>query len=163
MTTTLSAQQAKETKIFVINWDNKPEPIVEETTLFEHVCESAEETTSPRGIEHKLFIREVTGGIYQLDNSDKLIDQKEYDSLAGSVQEDYTYWGEGPIAFELCEWVSGGKVRIIDTYDNEEVANDELYTRTYNYDFMPDDQRDTSFYSTEEEAEAALEERLKDK
>lgn len=128
MTKTLSAQQARNTVIFIFNnYTNK----IEETTLYDHVIESAEETTSPRGVEHKMFIKEVEG------------------------EENFYY--------ELREWMPNGKSRLLGTYDTEEAANDEWYTRTYNYDFMPDDQRDTMYWNTREEAEVALQERNNDK
>src|ERR1043166_3489348 len=121
--TTLSAKQARNTKVFVINsYKNE----VEETTLFDHVAESAEKTTSPRGVEHKVFVRQ--------------------DEEAGT--------------WELCRWEPNGSARVIDTYNTEEEANDEWYTRIYNCDFMPDDQRDTQYWNTPEEAEAELKERI---
>lgn len=123
--TTQSAQQARNTKVFVIN-NYKNE--VEETTLYDHVMESAEEATSPRGVEHKMFVKEV-------DNSEAIV-------------------------FELRKWEANGRARTIDTYDTEAEAEDEKYTRTYNYDFLPDDQRDTMYFNTREEADAELKERI---
>lgn len=124
--TKITAQQARDTKVFVIN-NYKNE--VEETTLYDHVMESAEETTSPRGVMRKVFVEEV-------DNGES-------------------------IAYELRKWEAGGRARTIDTYLTEEEANDELYTRTYNYDFMTDDHRDTMYWNTREEADAELKERIK--
>ena len=159
--TTLSAQQARDTKVFVINWHNKPEPIIEETTLFEHVCESAEKTTTPFGIGCKMFTREKMGSFYQKTGDvKKIITESAYEILFDEDREDYEYYGEGIVAWELCKWMPNGKAHVIDTYDTEEEANDEWYTRTYNCDFMPDDQRDTAYYSTEEEAKVELKERM---
>lgn len=131
---TTTAQQARDTKIFVINnYTNK----TEETTLYDHVMESAEKTTSPRGVERKLFIKEVD------------VEVKSEDIDGHCVQK-----------FSLRKWKANGHARIIDTYDTETEAQNELYTRTYNCDFLPDDQRDTMYYMTREEAEAELKERI---
>jgi hypothetical protein len=122
--TTISAQQARNTRIFVIN-NYKME--VEETTMYDHVRESAEETTSPRGVMPKLFVEEV-------DNGEAIV-------------------------YELRQWQPNGRARTVDTFDTEEQAQDEWYTRTYNYDFMTDDQRDTMYWLSFEEAEKELENR----
>lgn len=122
--TTITTQQTRNTKVFVINYKNE----VEETTLYDHVMESAEETTSPRGVMRKVFVEEV-------DNGETIV-------------------------FELRKWEANGRARTIDTYSTEEEAANELYTRTYRYDFMTDDQRDTMYWNTREEAEAELNERI---
>jgi hypothetical protein len=49
---TITAEQARNITVFVITNYVK----IEETTLFDHVMGSAEKTTSPRGVEHKLFV-----------------------------------------------------------------------------------------------------------
>jgi hypothetical protein len=152
---TITAQQARETKIFVI--ENE---IVEETTLFDHVCESAEEVTSPRGIMHKLFIDEKTGVIYRKIDTGIAIDEKSYNFLSDEEQSEYEYYGEDTIAWELCEWVAGQKRVVLATYDNKEDADNEWFNHTYNFDFLPDDQRDTAYWHTEDEAEAELDDRL---
>ena len=120
---TQSAQQARNTKIFVINGHKMK---VEETTLYDHVVESAEETTSPRGVMHKVFIQH----------------------------------NEEEVTWELRRWQPNGHSALIDSYTSEEVANDEWYTRTYNFDFIEDDQRDTRYWIDREEADAALEEMI---
>lgn len=125
MTYAQSAQQALNTKIFVIN-GHKME--VEETTLYDHVVESAEETTSPRGVMTKLFVQE---------------------------NEEESTW-------EVRQWEPNGRSRVVDSYSTEEEARDEWYIRTYNYDFMPDDQRDTRYWANKEEADSALQEMIKE-
>lgn len=123
---TITAQQARNTTVFVIN-NYKNE--IEEITLFDHIIESAEETTSPRGVEHKLYINE---------GEDK----------------------EGNLVWFLKEWKPGGKSHIIDKFPTEEAADEEKFQRIWKYDFMTDDQRDTMYWSTREEAEAELKERI---
>ena len=49
----MTQKEAKNTEIFIINDEGN----VEKTTLYEHVMESQEETTSPRGVEPKVHVR----------------------------------------------------------------------------------------------------------
>jgi len=153
----ISAQQARDTKVFVI--ENSQ---IIETTLFDHVAESAEETTSPRGVMHKMFKEEVSGAIYRLIAADRIIDEIEYDALSEDDQENYEYIGETTIRWQLREWMLNGKSRLIETYETEDRVNDEWFDRTYNSDFLPDDQRDTRYWYTREDAETALDEMLKE-
>lgn len=121
---TYTAKSASETVIFVIE-NNK----VVETNLYDHVIESAEETTSPIGISTKIFVHEN--------------------------EEDGTW--------EVRSWGVGGRgpSKLVTSHLSEDEAEDEWFTRIHDYDFMPDDQRDTEYWLTEEEAEAALEDRKK--
>jgi hypothetical protein len=127
---TQSVKEAKETIVFVLNFNGE----IEETTLYDHVTESAEETTSPRGVMTKLFV----------DNYVEYFDR-------GLEEESKEVWA-------LKQWGFSGKspAKIIATFDTEEEANDEWYTRVYNFDFQNDDQRDTSFFLTRAEAEQHL-------
>jgi hypothetical protein len=129
-----SAQQARETVIFVIE-NGK----VVETTLYDHVTASAEKTTSPRGVMTKLFFEEGVTCNYN--------EETERD-------EEIATWS-------LMIWQANGRAKTLNIFVTKEEAEDEWFTRTYNHDFLPDDQRDTSYYSTAEEAEAALAERAK--
>jgi hypothetical protein len=131
MTKLLSALEARNTKIFVIENGE-----VVETTLFNHVIESAEETTSPRGVMHKMFIDEID--VEEFDSEDQYV---------GTTQR-----------YILREWQANGRSRELDRFNSEEAANDEWYTRTYNYDFTPDDQRDTRYWFTRDEAEKEMNE-----
>lgn len=161
MATLLSAKEARNTTIFAICYNGIPE--VQEMSLHEFICESAEETTTPRGVGYKMFTREVIGGIFQRVGFSETISEAEYDNLTEEEQDDYKFIGEAPVAYQLCEWKPNGRVHVIDTYETEEAVNDEWYTRTYNYDFTPDDQRDTRYWFTREEAEAELKEMLENK
>jgi len=153
---TLTAQEARETAIFIINSNQE----IEETNLFDHVAESAEETTSPRGIMTKLFIEGLNGILYKsraFDN--EIITEREYDKLDEEFQEEYQPIGEAVIAWELREWMPNGKSILLETYDSEEDVDNEWFDRTYKFDFLLDDQRDTMYWYTIEEAEAGLAER----
>lgn len=126
---TQSVKEAKETIVFVLNYKGE----IEETTLYDHVTESAEKTTSPRGVMTKLFVEETTITDYNYD--------KEQD-------EDKTVW-----AVKMWGIHGSGPAKVVATFETEEQANDDWYTRTYNYDFQSDDQRDTSFFLTRAEIE----------
>lgn len=121
----ISAQQARDKKVFIINDKNE----VEETTLYDHVVESAEMTTSPRGIEYKLFVIEV----------EDVIDEESNEHVN---------------KFELRKWRRDGRSDLIESFDTEADAQDEWFDRTYRFDFLPDDQRDTMYFETWEQAEA---------
>jgi hypothetical protein len=114
---THSAQEARNTIVFVLNYKGD----IEQTNLYDHVVESAEKTTSPRGVMHKLFIEQ------DRENDRWLL------KLWGSR-------GQGP-------------AQLVASFETKEEAENEWFTRTYNYDFMEDDQRDTNWYPTREEAE----------
>ena len=101
-----------------------------ETTLYDHVVASADEVTSPRGIMTKIFV-------------------EEFQEPSGKL-EDTTMWA-------LNEW-NGSKIKTLDVYDTEEEAEDEWFSRIYKYDFSRDDQRDTRFFHTMDEAQMQLEE-----
>lgn len=114
---TYSAQQARNTPVFVIS----SEGTIEETNLYDHIAESAEKTTSPRGIMYKLFIEQ--------DRESDLWQLK--------------MWGFG----------GRGPAQVVETFETEEQAEDEWFARTEKYDFARDDQRDTQYFFTREEAE----------
>jgi hypothetical protein len=63
--------------------------------------------------------------------------------------------------YELREWNRYGGYRVIDTYEAITDAEEELFDRVYRFDFQKDDQRDTSYFDTKEEAESELEDRKK--
>lgn len=125
---TKSVKAAKETTIFVINYNGD----VEETNLYDHVMESADKTTSPRGVMTRIFVEEA-----QLDQE------------GNEVVSDFTN------AWVVKTWGVGGRgpSKIIANFETEEEARDDWFTRIYNFDFQQDDQRDTNYYSTRKEAE----------
>lgn len=125
--TNQSAQQARNTKIFVIissrvNHSNAFVSQIYETTLYDHVMESAEHETSPRGVMTKMFIDEVDG------------------------------------SFLLRMWMNG-KIHECDSFDTREEAEHEFFSRTYKYDFLQDDTRDTEYWLTREQADKELQNR----
>ncbi|GEM_PF-3279467 len=105
---------------------------VVETNLFDFVMQSAEETTSPVGVMPKLHIRHEDfqcryGRLNAVNNNDGL----------------YEVWNWGP---------SGNGSHFIDVFETKAEAEDFIFNRTYDYDFNNDDQRNTQFFFTREEA-----------
>lgn len=122
-----SAQQARNTQVFVIDYNGR----IQETNLYDHVEVSAEKTTSPRGVMYKMFFEEY---MFEADEAD-----------------------EAPFEWSpyvLKMWGSGGRgpADVLAIFDTKEEAEDEWFRRTYEYDFLPDDQRNTAYYSSREEA-----------
>lgn len=133
----MSAKEAKETIIFAIEDDQ-----IYSEPLYDFVMKSAEETTSPVGVMTKLHIRHEDyscsyGKRNAVNNSEGL----------------YEVWIWGP-------WGNGQT--FLDSFETEEEAEDYIFNRTYEYDFATDDQRDTTFYYTIEEAERELLQRYSD-
>jgi hypothetical protein len=108
---------------------------VVETNLYDFIMASVDETTSPRGVEPRLHTRQE-GRCLRNEN-------------------DFNYDENEPI--EVWTWgIRGNNPSLIDTVASFEEAEDFIFQRTYEYDFLPDDQRDTRFFYTEEEAEAEI-------
>jgi hypothetical protein len=125
---TTTVKEAKEQKIFVIDSSNG----VEETNLYDFVMESAEETTSPVGVMNKLHIR-----------------HEDYSCRYGQL--DSVNNDEG--LFEVWMWgPSGHGSQFVDSFETEEAAEDFIFQRTYDYDFLSDDQRNTMYFDSYEEA-----------
>jgi len=155
MTHTLSAQQARNTTVFIIE---KGEVV--ETTLYDHVMKSAEWTTTRNGNGPVLFIREQFGEFYKHEETGRLINEDTYKGLDEAEQDEYVYAHDDVVAWQLIQWINNGQnFVIIDWFKTEEDAEDALFNRIYDYDFLPDDQRDTDYWDTREEAEEALAQR----
>lgn len=101
-------------EIYFINMNNE----IEKTDLHSFIMESADETTTPKGVGKRLHVRENDEGTYDL----------------------WT-WG-----------VNGNNPRYLETFETKKEVEDEILLMTYNR-FLADDQRDTRYYDTEEEAE----------
>lgn len=103
---------------------------VYKTNLFDFVMESGELTTSPRGVEPKLHVR---SNKHSVDN-----------------------YCDEPV-YEVWDWgVCGQYPRKVDTFETEEEAEDFVFQRVYQFDFLKDDSRDTQYFEVEEDAEEEL-------
>ena len=115
---------------------------IESDDLYSFVIKSTKETTSPIGVMSKLHIR-----------------HEDYSCSYG--KRNAVNNSEG--LYEVWIWgASGNGQTFLDSFETEEEAEDYIFNRTYEYDFMTDDQRDTTFYSTIEEAERELLQRYSD-
>jgi len=156
----LSASEAKETTIYFVNSNGSykentvklksgkvvsltpfyqpTEFFIEEDNEFSFVMNYAEETTSPRGVEDKLHIREKNGSIYQLlSDKDVFITETEFEDLSNEDQDLYEYYGESVIAYEVWNWgTNGNNPHMVDSFETEEEAEDYIYDATYNYDYQ---------------------------
>jgi len=126
----ITAQQAKDMIIFVI--ENN---VVEQTNLWDHVAASAKEVCSPRGIMYEMFVEEEENPVFMED----VIEGKKW---------------------ALKEWKVNGHAKIVELFDTEEEADTEWFSLHEANDFATDDQRNTSYWSTREEAEKELAEIL---
>lgn len=162
----ITVEGAKATIVFVFS-DFKNGEIVE-TTLYDHVMESVDETTTPRGVAPRDFIEEVeiylSGDDYDdeddlercikrmdlsfMDTGRVTIDNFDYDERRDTYYLKY---------YVISTWgVRGNNYKSGDRwgsqYSTEEVAGDILFNQTYEYDFQNDCNRNTMYFDSKEEA-----------
>lgn len=142
----MKTQQAKQTEIWAID-ANGPY----KTNEYDFVTESATKTTTPNGVGYADFIREVDVKIYLHPETNEELTEAEAEGLP-----DTEYIGNRS-QWQVRTWNRGGQSRLVDTFDNEEDAEDRLWAMRM-ADFEADDQRDTAFYMTEAQAKQAWEE-----
>lgn len=177
-----TVKEAKETTIFYIN---REELKIENDSLYNFVIESEDETTTPRGIGPRYFIQEIETG-FDVDEAieDTHLDVEDYDTYeefkqdvlfekAREIQSDLLLnrflkiddfsFDEKNNYYQLVYWtistwgVAGNNYkRGNDFYATEEEAEDALFDKTYEFDFNNDDQRDTSYFMSYEQAEKEL-------
>ena len=151
-----TANQAKETTIFYLNFNkNFCHYEVTETNLYDFVMESQDVTTSPRGIEPRIFFEKNTQITYisKIDNSK--IDDFEFELLEEDEQKDFDYFGEEIYEYELYTWgpVGNKKKALGYRFQTEEEAIDFIFQGVFNDDFQGECNRDTTFFFSKEEAE----------
>ena len=134
----ITAKEARETTVFVI--EDQADPQVVQTTLYDHIMASAEETTSPRGVERKLHFKEVEQQCSCWNDSE--------DTFSPECEKCYRGY---ELVYKVYEWV-GQKAALHEVFDYVEQAEDFIFQRTYNFDFWKDDQRYTEWYDTYEDA-----------
>lgn len=117
--------------------DSEVKPMTYQSYLDEY---AQEETTGPRGITAKLFIKEVKVEVEVENEGD---DDPEVEMVD---------------QYQLREWIGNGSSTIIvDTFDTEEDAELELYAKL-EYQLNTDCKNRPLFYNTEEEAQQNLSE-----
>ncbi|MEO7016540.1 MAG: hypothetical protein ABI067_08345 [Leifsonia sp.] len=150
-----TAKQAQATKVYFIDYNDMT---IDSDSLYNFVMESAEETTSPRGVMNKLFLQEKEIGLYQNIDDNEVIIEKEYNELNEKEKDNYKYLGN-TVKYQVRYWM-GSQSKVVEEFDSEEDAEDLIFERTYDFDFMPDDQRNTNYFLLKEEAEQDLAERI---
>jgi hypothetical protein len=126
----MKANEAKNTVIWVMDED-KPT----QTNLYDFVMLSAEQTTSPRGVENKLHIREIERECSCVDED-------------GQHSEDCNKCYNGcELVYSVYDWGFRGQyLRLVETFETEAEAEDYIYTKTWEYDFNNECNRST-FYA----------------
>lgn len=159
----MTLQEAKETTVFEIK-DGK----VIERNLYEKMCDSIDETTTPLGVGPRLFIEERTFEIdtADFDNLDDL--EAEFKSIETfkrkSSREDFEELQDGTFTlpyFVISSWgVKGNNYRkgqgsLHHTFLSREEAEEELFM-CLRQDYDADWGNSCNSYPTREEAEEAL-------
>lgn len=128
----MTVKEMKQTTIYTIIpiYGNTTTYKVVSDTLYNHILSSQELTTSPRGIEPICFVEEIEE---ELQNE-------------GSIYERI-------VTHAIKAWSKNGTLSIVDKFESQEEAQNELFNRIYEYDFLKDDQRITDYWHTIEEAQ----------
>ncbi len=114
---------------------------IKEVNLYEFICGSIDETTSPRGVAPRMHIR-VNGYCDWCVESEGLI------KVGGNIEE------EKDCEIELWTWgTSGNYPAFVQSFETIEEAEEENFRLLYEYDFLTDDQRSTWYTQDYEEAE----------
>ena len=126
----MKAAEAKKTMVWVMEND-KPT----QTDLYSFVMESAEMTTSPRGVENKLHIREIEQECSCVDEG-------------GQHSEDCQKCYKGcELVYSVYDWGFRGQyLKHVETFETYEEAEDFIFQQTWSYDFDQDCNRST-FYA----------------
>ena len=126
----MKANEAKKTRVWVME-NGKPT----QTDLYSFVMESAEMTTSPRGVENKLHIREVEQDCSCVDED-------------GQHSEDCEKCYRGcQLVYSVYDWGFRGQyLKHVETFETYEEAEDFIFQQTWRYDFDKECNRST-FYA----------------
>jgi hypothetical protein len=120
---------------------------IEETTLYNWVMRFIDETTSPRGIEARLHIREKEKVCACWNEEEETYDANCKKCYKGT-QNVYQLWTWG---------VRGNNPSLIAVFDTEDEANDEFFRITYEHDFLNAYESIEYFDSEEDAYENAIE------
>lgn len=86
-------------------------------------------TTSPRGVEDRIHIREVEEGVFRHMASGVEVWESDYDDLEENEQDNYSFVGENTKEWQIWSWGTGGNHPYYTgtSFDNEEDAELYLY------------------------------------
>jgi len=157
---------------------------VESSSLYDFVMESVDETTTPKGVAPRVFVEKEEVHFWKEDALSKYgegCDKEDYDSEDDWEQDvlkcyveslgvnatilDFQYF-ESSQDYLLEQYVisswgctgnkyASGKHYFDNVFLTEEEANDELFRRVYEYDFLEDCNRNTQYYNSYKEAHEA--------
>jgi hypothetical protein len=130
---------------------------IEEMTYGEYCREyGGDETTSPRGIVPRMHVRPKDGDVYQNMDSKELISEQEYECLEEIECENYSFYGQTTVAWEIWSWGVGGNHPSFTgtSFDNEADAYNEIMEK-FEYNATNKNDNAPSYYSTQDEAIAA--------
>ena len=145
----LKVNEAKETIIYFVK-NNE----VEESNLYDFVMESVDETTSPRGVEPRLFYEEIKQISYISNVDNTKISEYDYELLDNEKTINFDYFGEEILEYRIYSWGCTGnkKTSVGVSFETEEEAEDYLFNRVYDYDFQGDCNRSTYYHNSEGDA-----------
>ena len=128
----MKANEAKQTEIWVME-----NGLPTKTNLYDFVMESAEQTTSPRGVCNKLHIRPVEQVCSCVDED-------------GKYDNDCQKCNKGcELVYEVWSWGFRGQYPSkVDEFETEAEAEDLIYQSTYDFDFNNDINRDTRYFDS---------------
>lgn len=141
--------------IFYCDYTNKE---VIETSYQDYLDEfGSDETTSPRGVEERLHIREIEEMTMKHVATGEMIWESDYNDLDEAEQDPYNYFGECTKEWQVWSWgVGGNHPHYTGTsFDNEVDAEMFLYDCKENYVQEKNWDAPCIFY-TEEEAQNDL-------
>lgn len=143
-------KDAQETTVFVLNYKLE----IEKTTYADHVLVSLDECTHPIGIMPTLDVKEIqSDGYVNKSDSYKILKEEDFDELSDEEQEGYFFSEEAITTYAVVSYRSNVRgFQVVQEFDTEEEANNDWFARIEKYDFARDDQRNTSFFYSEEEA-----------
>lgn len=125
-------------KVYIINHNNE----VEEMTYADYLNEFwSDETTSPRGVENRLHIREVEVSCDCSDEDEDGVILHEDDCNDGATEYQVWTWGVG-----------GNHPRYVETFETEEEAEVSILEGK-EYDYFNNSSNAPALYDTFEEAE----------
>lgn len=159
----ITLKQALKTDVFTVN-----EFEIEKTNLAEFIRESTDETTSPRGVESRIFFKKreyfvdkETGEETSPDHHSReycftnFIQSADTEAWKNNGEYYETQDSEVYVYFEIMTWGIGGhNLKSEDQFFmTEEEAEEYIFQQTYKYEFMNDDTRSTVYFENIEEAE----------
>lgn len=160
----MKAQEAKQTTIYVVNGRD-----IEETNLYDHVMESNELCTSPRGVTARYFVETIVHEITFEEINDYFEHEEDHEDypeftnfyISGGGYSRYSDWHKDDNSevymlklSTVSHWSKGANNHVIgnEWFLTEQEAEDQLYNSIDSFDFHNDDTRTTHYHLHEDDA-----------